>query len=941
MPKFADIFKKSNIMKWVINFFLLLVIGLCSLNCQKKEDVAYNSAINIDSQISHDLNLPNWGPYTKKYVGISHIPNIDQGLRYDLSVFPTIYNQEATPPDVLKKGNFFIWEAAPNLKYYSYRHELEWKDRVYADISYSFANEDSRLITMNLINNTDIEKTMSIHMVSSMHFPPLAPHKPEDEILIKKIELPENGIWIDGLDYKTYTYKNPGHRNQLAYDGMLRGEVRENGQINGNGIEFAKSRGDKVIYEFDIPKNLAEPVLYIRYKSDSENDTEVGVSGTVRTSFKLTSSNQYTFIKKELGKITDKHVIMEFEAQSGNRVVIDGFAIINKTDDDLVKVSNVEWNPVPEVIDNQEMSNSIILKYKNSDIYYGLYWDQPNSQIIDFKLKDLPSDFNTNSSVGIQDQEKKSENGFLKDVVLSPINVPSNSIQTIHAYISSGTLDQVRENLANIKNLNFNEIKEEAKSNLHKFNVVPDGEKYLFSQERMSAVLLSNIVYPIYTQNQYIRHSAPGRKWDCLYTWDSGFIGIGLNQLDTQRSIENLNVYLSDPLEQSAFIDHGTPLPVQFYQFLEIWNKTQSKDFLAEEYPKLKYYYDFLSGKIETSTTNNLKSGLIRTWDYFYNSGGWDDYPAQQFVHENKLTKKVTPVISTAHLIRIAKIMRLASRQLQIKQDFETYQNDIDKWAVALNQYSWDDDSGYYSYVIHNESGNAEAKLMFENHANYNMGLDGISPIISGISNNQQILKMMANLKTKGKIWSDVGLSTIDQSAPYYNKDGYWNGHVWMPHQWFIWKSMLDLGEDDFAFEIADTALNLWKKETEDTYNSNEYFSIETGKGKGWYQFGGLSAPVLSWFSSYYEIGTFTTGFDVWIMEKDFNKDFNAFEARLRLLELNNKPFTVLLCLNPEFNYDAYWNDQKVKSEQINKGTISITLKRDSEIGNLRVVKNN
>src|SRR5690606_14685337 len=161
MPKFADIFKKSNIMKWVINFFLLLVIGLCSLNCQKKEDVAYNSAINIDSQISHDLNLPNWGPYTKKYVGISHIPNIDQGLRYDLSVFPTIYNQEATPPDVLKKGNFFIWEAAPNLKYYSYRHELEWKDRVYADISYSFANEDSRLITMNLINNTDIEKTMS------------------------------------------------------------------------------------------------------------------------------------------------------------------------------------------------------------------------------------------------------------------------------------------------------------------------------------------------------------------------------------------------------------------------------------------------------------------------------------------------------------------------------------------------------------------------------------------------------------------------------------------------------------------------------------------------------------------------------------------------------------------------------------------------------------
>ena len=28
--------------------------------------------------------------------------------------------------------------------------------------------------------------------------------------------------------------------------------------------------------------------------------------------------------------------------------------------------------------------------------------------------------------------------------------------------------------------------------------------------------------------------------------------------------------------------------------------------------------------------TRNLQSGLIRTWDLFYNSGGWDDYPAQQ-----------------------------------------------------------------------------------------------------------------------------------------------------------------------------------------------------------------------------------------------------------------------------------------------------------------------
>ena len=36
---------------------------------------------------SHDLRLPAWGPYTKRYMGISHVPDVAAGLRFDLSVF--------------------------------------------------------------------------------------------------------------------------------------------------------------------------------------------------------------------------------------------------------------------------------------------------------------------------------------------------------------------------------------------------------------------------------------------------------------------------------------------------------------------------------------------------------------------------------------------------------------------------------------------------------------------------------------------------------------------------------------------------------------------------------------------------------------------------------------------------------------------------------------
>ena len=38
---------------------------------------------------SHDItSLQAWGPYSKRYAGISHIPNMQAGMRFDFSVMP-------------------------------------------------------------------------------------------------------------------------------------------------------------------------------------------------------------------------------------------------------------------------------------------------------------------------------------------------------------------------------------------------------------------------------------------------------------------------------------------------------------------------------------------------------------------------------------------------------------------------------------------------------------------------------------------------------------------------------------------------------------------------------------------------------------------------------------------------------------------------------------
>ena len=63
------------------------------------------------------------------------------------------------------------------------------------------------------------------------------------------------------------------------------------------------------------------------------------------------------------------------------------------------------------------------------------------------------------------------------------------------------------------------------------------------------------------------------------------------------------------------------------------------------------------------------------------------------------------------------------------------------------------------------------------------------------------------------KMMSKVGISAVNMKAGYYATNGYWNGNVWFSHQWFVWKTMLDIGEADFAYKIAKVALDSWKRE--------------------------------------------------------------------------------------------------------------------------------
>lgn len=892
---------------------------------------------------SHDLNLPKWGPYTKNYIGISHVPEVKKGLRFDLSVFPGYYRRKVDVPAVTFESGYHPWEASPNLEYFSFRHELEWKDQVYTDISYSVIDESSRLVRAEFVNNTDLPQSLALHYMASVHFPSIKEYAPNTPVYPGIIDLPQGAKWFDALDYTDLAYAKPRPTDNLVYDGKMRGEVRMNGFINGTaiGTGFGTDKGDWVNYPVLVSRNYSDAAIWLRYKLAKDDQLEINLSGLINKKITLKGSDDITSVQVPVGKLNSGNYQLKLTSEGGSAILIDGFTLVESADIPKIKTSVVQWNYVP-TLEKGPVANSLMLKYEQFDNYYGIYWDYPQTDVRQWFYDELGDDFKHQVNEHVQKEfHNGSKNGHYTNVFFRPIKCEPKTTQVVYGMVCSGTKAEVEAKLKKASQTNgWEKYYTQARSFLPKNQVNPEGEKYVFSQKRMEAVVACNVVYPVYTQKQYIRHRAPGRWWDCLYTWDSGFIGIGLLTDDVRSAVENLNAYVNEPDEQSAFIHHGTPLPVQHYLFLELWNKTQSREILSYFYPKLKRYYQFLAGG-ESSSTNKFNSDILSTWDYFYNSGGWDDYPPQKYMHDKAMEEKATPVVTTSHAIRIAKILKMAASELGLKDDIKLYDKDITRFATALQKYSWDAPSGYFSYVLYDENKKPNGKLLYQDKVNLDMGFDGLSPLVAGITTKEQTGIMLSHLKTPGQIWSSAGLSAVDQTAPYYTNTGYWNGTVWMPHQWFFWKTMLDLGEGEFAWKIAKTGLDVWKREVEASYNCMEHFIIETGRGAGWHEFGGLSTPVLSWFKTYFEPGTLTGGLDFWIEKKQFAADNSALDADIKLFPDTNETCSAVACMNPDFHYQVFWNGKAVHQSEICKGTLMITLPAKTGIGKLEIRKAN
>ena len=349
---------------------------------------------------THDLSLPAWGPYTKQYSGISHIPAANDGVRFDLAVFPGLYRRRVDVPNVRFESGYHVWKAAPDLSCYTLRHELEWKDRVYADVSFAPLGENARLIRVECCNGTDTPQNLVLHYMASAHDP--VPSYRRFALTGAEVRLPEHAAFVLAKDYDDLRFAVPRPTDGLGWDGMRRAEEPVEGFAGGYGVGLGfgcaagygpfgqplpSGAGDAVTYTFTLEQPLQRPCLCVRYiNADSAASGYRLSSGDV---LELPPVPQPEVARICLSRplAAGAHTLTLTAAGTGG-AKLDCFALCEAADSGAFCVTPRGSGACPEM-ELYEKEGFLTLKYPHIRECYGVLWDYESVQVRQIENSEL------------------------------------------------------------------------------------------------------------------------------------------------------------------------------------------------------------------------------------------------------------------------------------------------------------------------------------------------------------------------------------------------------------------------------------------------------------------------------------------------------------------------------------------------------------------------
>ena len=333
---------------------------------------------------------------------------------------------------------------------------------------------------------------------------------------------------------------------------------------------------------------------------------------------------------------------------------------------------------------------------------------------------------------------------------------------------------------------------------------------------------------------------------------------IGMSAFAPQRAWEMIDACFQPQTPGEApVVLHGSPMPLAIYAADQIWREQGDDTALAQHLPALAAVWRWFAGIDPHSPYDPTGSGLLTTFPEFYNGAGMDDLPMQHWIDHHLHKTDVASASATSHALRTARLLLNMARCCGEHALAEECQAFINRATPALMT-AWDEDSGWFAWT--DLASGAWLNTPFGNGGAANQSLDGVAPLIAGGLAPDIEAHLVNHLSDHNGLWTAQGLTAVASASASRREDGYWNGNVWIPHQWFLFMACLSCGRSEEALRIGETMLAVWSRATAETDFVYELVDAVSGQGEGHHAFAGLTSPLLRIAQGLRCPGQITTG---------------------------------------------------------------------------------
>ncbi len=319
-----------------------------------------------------------------------------------------------------------------------------------------------------------------------------------------------------------------------------------------------------------------------------------------------------------------------------------------------------------------------------------------------------------------------------------------------------------------------------------------------------------------------------GYAYNQYYDWDLYFENIYLSYYGiSEYNFNNLQVFFSlqkqDGFIQRAFGAKSWGTKQMFKPFIAQIvllgsHQIGHYQFAKQHYAQMKLY---LQRWFQYDTDKN---GLA------YWEGG-----ADQSGMDNQTTRcvgKSEGVDLNCYLYRELQAMNFIADALGFKNDANTFEKQAIQLKAAINQYLWDEKTGFYY-----DRNEVDGKVT------YVKSVSGFTPLWAQVASKQQAKRLVQHLTDTSEFWLQYPVPGYAKTEPDYYQGSSkgecnWKGSTWIPTNYMLCHGLVDYGYTSVAKALALKTFQLAINNTA----TREYYNAETGEGLGMNPFYGWSS---------------------------------------------------------------------------------------------------